>query len=37
MKHWWNKPARPKTEELGEKLVPVPICPPQIPHKLAMG
>jgi hypothetical protein len=23
-----------KTEELGEKLVPVSLCPPQIPHEL---
>ena len=23
-----------KTEVLGEKLVPVPLCPPQIPHGL---
>jgi hypothetical protein len=23
-----------KTEELGENLVPVPFCPPQIPHRL---
>jgi hypothetical protein len=23
-----------KTEELGEKPVPVPLCPPQIPHGL---
>jgi hypothetical protein len=23
-----------KTEELGEKPVPVPLCPPQIPHEL---
>jgi hypothetical protein len=23
-----------KTEELGEKYVPVPLCPPQIPHGL---
>jgi hypothetical protein len=25
---------RGKTEELGEKPVPVPLCPPQIPHGL---
>jgi hypothetical protein len=25
-----------KTEVLGEKLVPVPLCPPQIPHRRAM-
>jgi hypothetical protein len=24
-----------KTEELGEKLVPLPLFPPQIPHELA--
>jgi hypothetical protein len=26
-----------KTEVLGEKPVPVPLCPPQIPHKLTPG
>jgi hypothetical protein len=26
-----------KTEELGEKLVPVPLCPPQVPHKLTQA
>jgi hypothetical protein len=29
----WNWQG--KTEELGEKPVPVPLCPPQIPHGLA--
>jgi hypothetical protein len=29
--HWWGK-----TKELREKLVPVPLCPPQIPHKLPL-
>jgi hypothetical protein len=28
----WNWQG--KTEELGEKPVPVPLCPPQIPHRL---
>jgi hypothetical protein len=32
-KHQWNT-DRGKTEELGEKSVPVPLCPPQISHKL---
>jgi hypothetical protein len=30
---WWNDIDR-KTEELGEKPVPVPLCPQQIPHGL---
>jgi hypothetical protein len=29
---WWNGILTGKTEELGEKPVPVPLCPPQIPH-----
>jgi hypothetical protein len=29
-----NEIDRGKTEELGEKPVPVPLCPPQIPHGL---
>jgi hypothetical protein len=28
---WWNDIDRGKNEELGEKPVPVPLCPPQIP------
>jgi hypothetical protein len=32
MEHRWNEIDRGKTEVLGEKPVPVPICPPQIPH-----
>jgi hypothetical protein len=34
MKHRWKKIDRGKTEVLGEKPVPVPLCPPQIPHGL---
>jgi hypothetical protein len=30
-KHWWNVIER-KIEELGERPVPVPNCPPQISH-----
>jgi hypothetical protein len=30
----WNDTDRGKTEELGEKPVPVPLRPPQIPHGL---
>jgi hypothetical protein len=26
-----------ETEELGEKTVPVPLCPPQIPHGLSLA
>jgi hypothetical protein len=33
-KRWWNDILTGKTEELGEKPVPVPLCPPQIPHEL---
>jgi hypothetical protein len=32
MEHRWNEIDRGKTEILGEKPVPVPLCPPQIPH-----
>ena len=28
MEHWWNDTGRDKTEVLGEKRVPVPLCPP---------
>ena len=35
MEHWWNEIDREKTEVLGEKPVPVPLYPPQIPHELA--
>jgi hypothetical protein len=34
MQHRWNETDRGKTEVLGEKPVPVPLCPPQIPHGL---
>jgi hypothetical protein len=30
----WNDNDRGKPEELREKPVPVPVCPPQIPHRL---
>jgi hypothetical protein len=30
---WWNNIAR-KTEEVGDKPVPVPLYPPQVPHEL---
>jgi hypothetical protein len=31
----YNDTDRGKTEELGEKSVPVPLCPPQFPQGLA--
>jgi hypothetical protein len=34
MEQRWNDTDRGKTEGLGEKPVPVPLCPPQIPHGL---
>jgi hypothetical protein len=34
MGHWWSDTDR-KTEVLGEKPVPVPLCLPQISHGLA--
>jgi len=34
MEHWWND-IDGKTEVLGEKPVPFPLCPPQISHGLA--
>jgi hypothetical protein len=34
MEHHWNEIDRGKTEVLGEEPVPVPLCPPQIPHGL---
>jgi hypothetical protein len=33
----WNDIDRGKTEELGEKPVPVPLRPPQIPHGLTLA
>jgi hypothetical protein len=27
IKHWWNDDVREKPEVLGEKPVPVPLCP----------
>jgi hypothetical protein len=35
MGHWWNDTDRKKTEVRGEKPIPVPVCPSQIPHELA--
>jgi hypothetical protein len=32
MEHRWNEIDRGKTEVLGENPIPVPLCPPQIPH-----
>jgi hypothetical protein len=34
MEHQWNKIDRGKLKNSGEKLVPVPLCPLQIPHGL---
>jgi hypothetical protein len=34
MEHRWNEIDRGKTEVLRRKSVPVPLCPPQIPHGL---
>jgi hypothetical protein len=34
MEHRWNEIDRGKPKYLGEKPVPVPLCPPQIPHGL---
>ena len=34
MEHLWNETDRGKTEVLGQKPVPVPLYPPQIPHGL---
>jgi hypothetical protein len=36
-KCWWNDTDREKNEVLGEKLVSMPLCPPQIPFGLAWG
>jgi hypothetical protein len=32
MEHRWNESDRGKPKYLGKKSVPVPLCPPQIPH-----
>ena len=32
--HWWNDNDRGETHVLGEKPVPVLLCPPKIPHEL---
>jgi hypothetical protein len=37
MEHRWNEIDGGKTEVLEEKPVPVPLCPPQIPHGLTPG
>jgi hypothetical protein len=34
MEHWWKWNWQGNIEVLGEKPVPVPLCPPQIPHGL---
>jgi hypothetical protein len=34
MEHRWNEIDRGKPKYLGEKPVPMPLCPPQIPHGL---
>jgi hypothetical protein len=34
MEHQWNETDRGKPKYSGEKPVPVPLCPPQIPHGL---
>jgi hypothetical protein len=34
MEHRWNEIDREKPKYSGEKPVPVPLCPPQIPHGL---
>jgi hypothetical protein len=34
MEHRWNETDRGKLKYSGEKPVPVPLCPPQIPHGL---
>jgi hypothetical protein len=34
MEDWWNIINKGKTEILGEKPVPLPLCLPQIPHGL---
>jgi hypothetical protein len=34
MEHRWNEIDRGNPKYLGEKRVPVPLCPPQIPHGL---
>jgi hypothetical protein len=37
MEQWWNDTDRKKTKYvLKEKPVPVPLCPPKIPHGLAL-
>ena len=37
MEQWWNDTDGGKTEVPREYTVPVPLCPPHIPHGLAMG
>jgi hypothetical protein len=37
VKHWWNDIDGGKNKVLREKPVPLPLCPPQIPHGLTQG
>lgn len=37
VENWWNDTDKGKPETLEEKLVPVPLCPPQIRHGLVWG
>jgi hypothetical protein len=37
MEHRWNEIDQGKTDVFVEKPVPVPLCPPQIPHVLTWG
>jgi hypothetical protein len=37
MEHRWNETDRGKPKNSGKKPVPVPLCPPQIPHGLTPG
>jgi hypothetical protein len=37
MEHRWNEIDTEKTEVLGQKPVPVPLCPPKIPHGLTQN
>jgi hypothetical protein len=37
MEHRWNEIDMGKPKYAGEKPVPMPLCPPQIPHGLNAG
>jgi hypothetical protein len=37
MEHRWNETDRGKPKYSGDKPIPVPLCPPQIPHGLIPG